>query len=297
MRVFLLLGAFTLAGCGESFSNEVFEEDTRFLEAVPRRALLAIGAPIQMEGTPNALTAAPAELYVSTYKTALGVDRSVFDHLRGIEALVASPPELRTPTQRIWGPFVHPLDPLEYRFVMTQEGEAFAYAYELRLAGAEADYVPWISGVFEGEERRGEITFHFDDTAALTGAPTRGEAHATYAVDAEGGVELTLELRDFAEAEEPRKEVRVAYTRTPSGFGDFEFAARDEQGTPVELRSRWGPEGAGRADVLLRSTPEVVVSECWDETFVQVWRSLPEVGEEGACAFADEALATRVSLP
>ncbi len=264
-----------LGGCGETFSNAAFEADERFLGAVPRSADLGIGVPVGGEATPGALTAEPAELYVATYQTALRVDREVLGLLRDIEKLVESPPLLRADDSRIWGPFVHPLDPYEASFAMTEVDGAFEFAYQRRLAGRDGPWETPLSGRYDPRERRGELEVP--------------RARAAYAFGEDRALELEL---DASEAASP---FRLALSRAPDGAGDMELATVDEDGIAVELRSRWRADGAGRADLVWHGPRgDATLGECWGPSFAQVWRSTPEVGAEAACAFPGQALPGRV---
>jgi len=295
----LLLLPSLLAGCGGEFSNELFGEDERFLTAVPSAAELSLSAPTPgvEEGETGTLRqglAPPrAELYTITRRITLDIDRSVGHHLRDVGRLVAEPPAERTPTRREWGPFTHPLDPLEARFVMEEtDPGVFAYALEKRRKGA-GDFTATITGSFEaaGGARQGDgsITFHLDADARLTGSPSGGLVLMDYHLEA-AEARIAVRLADFVEdPEQPALEAAYDYRRHPGG-GEFEFVYAPQDGERVEAKTRWRPDGAGRADGRWFSVVEVVFSECWDTAFSRTYyEATPEVapkeGDPASCAF------------
>lgn len=301
-RTLLTTLALLAAGCGDELSNAVFAEDARFLDAVPRAEALRLAGPGDRGAAEGTLRSAlgeepPAELYVLTRKTILSIDHTVIRHLRDVERLVAGPPAERAPGRRLWGPFRHPLDPLESRFVVTRVADdAFEYALELRPLDA-AEGTPVITGRWapgdDGGAERGRVTFDLDALGRLTGAPARGQVDVTYALDGDGA-RLWIELLDFAPSPDADPQGSAfAYRRGPEG-GEFEFTFRTEAGDPVGVRSRWTADGAGRADARVESAPPVTLTECWDDRFARTFFAEQprgdRAGDPEACPFAEAEL-------
>lgn len=273
MRSLPLLLLLCLVGCGDEFSNAVFETDQRFLDAVPRARDLRLSGPTTDGVVQQALVGERAELYTLTRVTTLQIDRAVFHQLRDVERLVAEPPGERGDDRRVWGPFRHPLDDFESRFVMNREDDGFEYAYEARRDG-DAEFTTVIDGRYD--DGVGALTFH------------SGEAPVTvaYTLEDDGAVDITMEAGDG----------NFAYRREPDGSGEFEMAVRGADDATFELRTRWIPGGEGRADA---KGDDHVVSECWDDAFGRTWydAGVAAEGDSSACPFSDVALPERVSLP
>ncbi len=276
--------ALTLAlvvGCGDEFTNAVFETDQAFLDAVPRARDLRLNGTTLTDGVlQQALVGQRAELYSITRATTLQIDRVVFHQLRDIERLVDEPPSERADDRRAWGPFRHPLDDFESRFVMTRDDLGFAYAYEARIDDGEFTAV--IDGRFQPEGPRagtGEMTFDVAD----------GAFSVSYALDETGGVDIAMASVDG----------NFAYRREADTSGEFEMAVRGEEGETFEMRTRWVAGGSGRADARSSKNEAVVVSECWDDAFGRTWYDvgLLSEGDVETCAFQDAALPERVTLP
>lgn len=289
----LLLLALT-TGCGDAFSNAVFDTDQAFLDAVPRARDLRLTGPLAEDGViRQALIGQTAELYAVTRSTTLQVDRAVFHQLREVERLVAEPPTERGEDRRVWGPFRHPLDDFETRFVMTRADGAFEYAYQTRPASGGGDFEVAIDGRFDPERSRvgaGQLTFHL-------GA---GAFTVTYVLEEDGSVDMELAARALDGDGDTGYDANYAYRRDAGGTGDFEMAVRGANGDTFELRTRWTAAGPGRADVRGGDGVRThMVSECWDAVFARTWYDAGalEEGDAGSCAFAEAALPERVSLP
>ncbi|MBM4321373.1 MAG: hypothetical protein FJ125_15880 [Deltaproteobacteria bacterium] len=322
----LLLLALSAAagGCGDEYTNAVFDEDTAFLAAVPLARELALSAPwweggavavghgSGLAGRQQALgegdgdhdgedgrgldegaaigEAAPtSELYRNTRGLTLGLDQGVFWLLRPLDEVIAEPPALRLPDRRIWGPCRHPLDPAESRLVVQRQGEGvYGYVLEQRLVvqgpGAttgQQGFAAVLSGEFSPEAagvRRGAgaITFDLDQAARFALTPGRGLVHAEYE-KRRWQLALRLWLQRFSVSpEEAPLDAALDLLRYADGSGDLEWAARDEQGQLILLRSRWLPDGSGRGDLQLLAgaggEPLYQVSECWGTSFAQVYR-------------------------
>lgn len=302
MRAHALLLLSLVPACGGEFTNDLFDEDARFLDAVPRTTELSLSAPAAEEdGTGTAQSALGPEratLYLITRRVTLDLDAHVVHRLRDVARLVAGPPTVREPARREWGPLSHPLDPLEARFVMeeTARGE-FDYALDKRAKGA-ADWTATITGSFDAvggaRQGRGSLAVDLDAEAGLTAAPARGLATLDYELG-DGEAHIGLRLERFArEPGEPRVDATYDYHRHPAG-GELGFAYEEAGGEQVEARSRWQADGAGRADGIWHARVDVAFSECWDAAFLRTFYDAtpggrPPEGDEGDCVFAERRL-------
>ncbi len=300
-RAFALTLGLLAAGCGDELSNAVFDDDARFLAAVPRAAFLRVGGADE-DGVRRAALSEEglAPYYVATRRATLDLDRAIVGHLRQVEALVAEGPAVRDGDRRVWGPFRHALDPLESRFVVDRtDDDTYAYALEMATVGTE-DRAATITGAWTGEapgEGRGEIVFDLDALARLTGSASRGRLEAAYARRGDESI-VWLELVDFAEAPDaPRRDLSAAWRRHPGG-GELEFGYTDRD-TLVGVRSRWRSDGAGRADARAEADPPVDVTECWDASFRLVYAAVGarSEGDPATCAFAERELPGKIAAP
>jgi len=184
------------------------------------------------------------------------------------------------------------------------EAGLFSYALEKRPAGTE-EWSAVVSGSYEsaGGPRQGggSLTFDLDASAQLSRTPARGLVVVDYEL-APGRAELALRLVGFSEEPgEAPKDAAFDYRRSPEG-GLFEFGFPSEEGGWVEVRSRWRPDGAGRADGRVLGEETLLFSECWDERFVRTWHTWTQAPEEPAdapegCVFGELELPEHVAAP
>jgi hypothetical protein len=102
---------------------------------------------------------------------------------------------------------------------------------------------------------------------------------------------------------QPGKLVDVDYKfmQNPGADGSMDFlynvpANATSAGGLGKVKSRWLWSGAGRSDVSATATDSTLtytVSECWDENYASVYKSVPlstsatdNYGSESSCAFA-----------
>ncbi len=210
----------------------------------------------------------------------------------------------------IWGPWTETLNPSEFRLTVREDTDG-SYLWSLegrrKADGPTAVYQAVVAGdAMPGAvEHRGSGVFTMDfDTAEqldpagndaagsldvvydLTGDPAWvSMGFETFAPTPEGGVELATFSYEYSELSD--------------GSGDFQFgihADLDDNGSAWEnadIRSRWLPSGAGRADVTIvggdAGEITIDVSECWDPAFGRVYYTdsvgwQPTEGDAGSCA-------------
>jgi hypothetical protein len=311
VRPSILASLLTLAasGCGDEFSNRLFDEDAAFVAALPALQELRL-SPALGEGLgtkAQALGAQTAELYLATRSFTLAVDAEVFGTLRGLGDGIALPPTERTADSRRWGPFAGALDPLESQLRIERVDERFVYAFEQRPRRTEAPFVAVITGEFEPGQGlgrgRGSLGFDLDAMRRLGSSFGSGLVVAVFERD-EAMQTLDLDFRGFAARQgEPRADILARSVRVSGQEGDLQWTSQDAEGRTWELRSRWQEDGAGRGDLRLHTLEgPVVLSECWDTHFERVYRAAepefePHVGDPLACVFADRRLPEFAPLP
>ncbi|TNE85061.1 MAG: hypothetical protein EP330_27035 [Deltaproteobacteria bacterium] len=211
----------------------------------------------------------------------------------------------------VWGPFGSGLDPAETVLFVTHETEEGLYSWVIgaRPRNTEDEWTPIVVGQVgdDGthEDHEGWFAFDFDAAAELD--PTmdlRGRFVSEYAVSVDG-VSASAAFEDFSEAGNPPGDAVYVYEQDPFGEGSMDLGVRADIGhTALEellvIRSRWTPEGAGRADVIVTEGDlgSLVgsASECWDEHFARVFYADSEswnnpVGDAGSCVFEASSFA------
>lgn len=215
----------------------------------------------------------------------------------------------------IWGPWHEALSPSQYRLTVIQNS-AGAYAWSLegrRVAdGDAAAYESVIAGVAEpGRPHRGAgtIVMDFDTAERLDPAGNDGEGRLEVEYDLETdpasiGMDYTRTAVGGGGAP-AEATAHYEYREASSGAGDFVFAIHgdlDDTGSAAEdaqVRSRWLPTGAGRADIRISAgdlgAQVLIGSECWDSSFARVYWSdslgwAPTEGDAAACAFDQAAM-------
>ncbi len=282
-----------LAGCGDDFSNRLFEDDARFLAAAPAAQTLRIGGPVQGEGfaATALIVEEPAELYVLTRQVTLSLNGLAFGLLHAVDRLVEQVPTTRTADGRTWTLPPHPLDPLDTTFEMQRAGGRYTYA--LRQGRRDRDAAPLtvLSGHFEpradGAAGTGQLTFDLDAARRLGASWGEGLVQVDYTLG-DGRTELAIRLEGVRFADQPVPvDTTYRFERGPDGAGTFDFAFPLEEDGWVIMRSRWDATGAGRADALRpREGGDRRISECWDRQFARSAGSLdPQDSPLPGCAF------------
>ncbi len=297
-----VLAASMLTGCGEEFSNDLFLEDLAFATAVPTAQALEVrGGSVDTVVSPLSRTIGEtSEMYTHTREMSLLIDRRILWHLRDLERVVQSSPDLREPDRRVWGPNRHPLDPMESRLVVTRSQGLYTYAYELRRARSDDQWTQFISGWYEPESDgspggSGAITFELDALAMAKGQPGEGLAHFDYLFTGAGS-RVWFSTRGLVDQEGGVQADVDAYYERGDSQGMLQWTSSQEEGEQIEVVSRWLPTGAGRSDLQWRPTPTgsaTYVTECWDPSFALIYSLIVKgvfidaEGDPAACPFDD----------
>lgn len=224
-----------------------------------------------------------------------------------VHTIVLFPPTVIDGDTYVWGPHSQALDPAEWRLTVTALADG---SYDWLLdgrnkteAGARFETLVGGNAVPGGT---GRFTLDFDAAERVNPRENdgRGVIGASYDVPART-LHLDVDtIEDHGGTATP-VHYDYAYREAADGGGDMQFSifADTEDAGPLPeeatLRSRWLHDGAGRADIRLRSgdlPAAITASDCWDTRFLRVYYTdsaqwQPTEGDPAACAF------TNVNLP
>ncbi|MBU0553659.1 hypothetical protein KKF91_01425 [Myxococcota bacterium] len=273
--------------CGEPFSNDVFEDDARFIEAAPRMRVFRLSRGLGEDARFPLLAAEPAVLYTATRAALMDVDEHALSLLREIDDLVEAPPDYRAVDARAWSPPRGALDPLESRLSVTRQGATMSATLTRRRPGGA--WRPLITAEAEDEATRGAFHLDLDAAAALGLGSTRGQVEVRFNREATR-LRMALSFSDYQPRPEasPYDTYMIFEIDDEAGLLDYGFP--DEDGGWIDLRARWLNTGAGRAQAALRGEVELIWEACWDASFQEVYAASGGVEGGGASACAIEAL-------
>ncbi len=288
--------------CASSLVACVKQEDapTDLQRAIPTADQVRIKLPGGADRTVGQL----ADWYVATR----GVTRT-FNGGAGwvlvlIHTIVQYPVTTVSGDTYTWGPWSDALDPAEYKLDVRDMGDG-TYAYQLSgrsktEAGAQFEVI--IDG--DADPRPGDLKgngqFLIDFDAGKRVNPIDSDPDARGTVDvrydlAARHLDLTIMSTD---AQGQPVLADYAYNETLDGGGDMIFSVdADAGGTSlaenVILRSRWQPDGEGRADARLSGgdlATGATASECWNGSFRRTFYTdsvnfAPTEGDVAQCAF------------
>ena len=298
------------AGCGSPSGRS-----GSFLDALPSKQTLEVTAPTAH--APAALKAGSAaalgetaSLYVLTRQTTAQVNGLVGGALDTLAAIARTPPAAVGANSAAWGPITDALSPVAGRLVVTRVAPG-AHTFDLDLrpkSGSDADFRPFLQGASTGAgpggPSQGSFAVDFDLAHQLdpVANAAQGTLVAGWAV-APDHHEVEVHLGDVHVGSDAPATADIASVLQPDGSGSLVFEARANLlGAPDTLeagqvRSRWIPTGAGRADVAVHggdAADGVLITECWDASFDRVYArgATPDggVSSEGnpdACAFSE----------
>lgn len=220
-----------------------------------------------------------------------GVNRGVGAVLGLVHRITRHAPTQVQGNSAIWGPHTQDLNPNTWKLTVTKTG---AQAYEYKLEGKaktaqDSAYVTVLSGVHSpavdanGDAvpgfGAGQFLLDFDQAQTL---PEHGEdvgtADVTYSrPDASSDTAVDVVFTQVMDKEtQTRVDAAYAFTRKAQQGGTFDFSINknlDVATSGIEhltIRSRWQPDGAGRADVKATGgdlTADATANECWDSNF------------------------------
>jgi hypothetical protein len=308
-----VLTAVLAAGC-------IQEVDHPIREALPTAEQVAIklpGATAEATSSPgqgrSALVGETASYYIVTRAVTLTLNGGAAWVLILVHTVVQFPPTTVADTVYTWGPYSGPLDPAEWKLVVTDNLDG-SYDWELDGhskidPGSAWEAVVTGNAVPGAEPHRGSGSFFMDFDAGERVNPidndARGNIAVTYDLENRDGTQASLDMHIASTADDGTPvSFDYHYAESVDRAGDFEFRIHgdlDDGGSLAEeaaIRSRWTADGQGRADVIAGGGDlgdlTVTASECWSTTFARVfyedsvnWQ--PTEGDEGQCVFAEAA--------
>lgn len=298
------------AGCGQATGSS-----ESFLTGLPSRQTLEVTAPsghapAALGARSPALLGETASLYVLTRQMTGQVNGAVGGALDTLGAIARTPPAAVGPDSAAWGPLTDALSPVAGRLVVVRFGPG-AHTFRLDLrpkSSGDADFQTFLQGASTGAApggpSQGSFSVDLDLAHQLDPVANPGEGHLvagwTVAPDHR---EVQIHLVDVHAAADPPATAEIASVMRADGSGSLVFDAQANLvGSPASLeagqvRSRWMPTGAGRADVEVHGGDAAdgsQVTECWDASFGRVYAqgSAPDggvisEGDASACAFGE----------
>jgi len=309
--------ALVAPACGDEASSSAESTAvTAMRQALPDAATMSIQMPQQA-----ALVPEQATFYGFTRAVTLQVNGLVRDITNVLEDVTAlAPTTTDGATYAIWGPWTDALSPATYR-VRVDLALDGSYAYLVQgwpKTATEADAVTLLSGRHvpgaAAPHGAGAWTYHLTVAHALDPLAQRhtGDIAIAYTLADARALEVT-----FTDLQGPDVPLATSalyrYTDAADGSGTFDYTSNldihaDHDATLdrrelLQVRSRWLPDGPGRADVLathgdLPAGVQVDLTECWDAAFQRtfVTWAFPGAdvtdGDPAACPFADRQLPT-----
>ena len=290
-------------GCGGAGT----ESSESFLTALPSRKTLEITAPTAhapaalSEGSAAAV-GETASLYVLTRQMTGQVNGFVGGALDTLGAISRTPPAATGPDAAAWGPFTDALSPVAGRLIIARVGPgAHIFRLDLRSkSGTDADYEPFLQGASTGASPAGPSQGSFSVDLDLAhrldpvAKPTQGHVVAGWAVTP-GQREVQVHLGDVHRPNDPPSSADISSVLRADGSGSLVFDAHAN--LVGQVRSRWDPSGAGRADVEVHggdAADGAQVTECWDTRFDRVYANgvapyggTASEGDPSACVFGE----------
>jgi len=293
----------------------VQDPSTTVGSAIPRAQDVRVNLP-ENDGAAQAALGELSEYYALTRGISAEFNAGAAFVLILVHAIVQHPATTIDGTTYTWGPYSEPLAPAEWRLVVTDNLDG-SYAWSLdgrsKIAGA-TEFDTAIAGLaIEGADPHrgsGNFALDFDVLKALDpiehADSNGGMVEVTYDLENRDGTQasLTMHIEAANDAGEPIV-ADYLYAENEDRSGDFQFSLPvdvNEDGSALEdvvLRSRWLADGSGRGDARVTggdAGAEVVeASQCWDTSFRTVYEVsthdfMPESGDAGQCAFADQDL-------
>ena len=291
--------ALALTACGTTFTDEPWQEDADFVNALPGAEQLDLVLPGQLtsEACAQADASTFACLTVEAIDTTVGLTSVVAeltDVIRG------ETPSERGEDHRVWGPgdWVADLPGVFVRVEMSRSPTRSTYSWAYQLS--DSSQGPWTGELLSGTHQAGEVevaagsgdlVFDMDGFADFRGTSGGGTIVIAYDVRDLTWLQLDTDVQTFTWQALADGGGEVTYD---SAF-DLVGGSADEQ---FDLLARLTPTGEGRGDALASGGVSgggvATASECWAADGQLTWHTdefgwLDDSGDEGACAFADPA--------
>lgn len=298
------------------------DDGSDFATGVPRASTVAMSVPgadgkaITVESGSYALLGETAEWYKVTRNVSFVVNAGALAVGTLVRLVTDYPPTAVDADLATWGPWQGPLDPIEWKVTVTRLA---AHQYHYTFQGRDkhdqtAAYQTVLSGNHaagldaQGFELEGfgsgDFVLDWDARALLPQADANiGTASYTYShAGPSTVVHIAAQFKQVKDDDHPGRRVDVNYdfVQTPGADGSMDFiydgpATKTVEGGVAKVKSRWLWSGAGRSDVSMVPTNaniDYTVSECWDSSYLSVYKATPlsastddNYGSATACAF------------
>jgi hypothetical protein len=293
-----------------------------FSTGVPRASTVLMSVPgsdsraVTVESSTHALLGETAEWYKRTRDVTVSVNAGALAVGALVKLVTDYPPTTVSADSAVWGPWKGPLDPVEWKVTVTRIApHEYQYTFEGRDKHDQvAAFVTVLSGTHtagvdaQGMEMEGfgAGTFVLDwDARASLPQPDGNIGTVTYTYSHVGPaavVNIAAAFKQVKDDNQPGKRIDVnyAFVQNPGAEGSMDFvynvpADSNSAGGLGKVKSRWLWSGAGRSDVSLVPTNlnlTYTVSECWDVSYLSVYKSTPlstkaddNYGKQSDCAF------------
>ncbi len=281
-----------LAGCGEPFSNAMFEEDILYLEALPSDVLYLktpeetanpVARPGEASAEPRDTDVCdPDLLRTFTVQTAETLNSYIYNLLTLLDKIRSNPPSQRTENSRVWGPFPVPDSDVYVRLEVTRGQTLFSYEVTLSYDPEDMNDVV-LSGFFRpgstADEGAGQFSYAFTIHQAYfpDDVKVAGNMDVTYSTLGPR-VTVDADLNDIVRPGQEPVDALYAYDAPGDGSGLFFFSqpvevvgpAAGEPQLPEQgsVWSGWHEDGWGRSDIRYDggNLGDKVVGgvECWN---------------------------------
>jgi hypothetical protein len=281
------------------------DDGSEFATGVPRASTVAMSVPgsdskaITVESGSYALLGETAEWYKTTRNVSFVVNAGALAVGALVRLVTDYPPTTVGADAGVWGPWQGPLDPIEWKVTVTRLApHQYHYTFEGRDKNDKtAAYQTVLSGnhtagldaqdlELEGFGS-GDFVLDWDARALLPQADSNvGTAAYTYSHTGPAAVvHVAAQFKQVKDDDHPGRRVDVSYAfvQNPGADGSMDFiynapATKPLDGGVGKVKSRWLWSGAGRSDVSLvptNSNVNYTVSECWNTSYLSVYKSTP----------------------
>ena len=325
----LVLGTLVAQGC---VLKQKESDASKFQEVIPQAEAVQVAGPEDGQaagsGTQSIQSDEPwadgpwAKWYGFTRHVRKGVNGVTGVILGSVWILVHTQPTNVSDKQATWGPYTDALEPVAWRFRITQVGDK-EYDYFLegrpKASKSESDYLQVLTGKgwAKGHPNHGDGFFEIDLDKAKELDPFEhqgdsGTLKVTHDLPPNITTNIDAQPRSITAEVHPANTeqwFKATSNSKQDGTGTLfidAFADADDsnmtQPENITFKSQWTAQGAGRADVNISggdvpdAVSPVTAVECWGNDFYRVYYkdsidySAAE-GEASQCAFSTPAQA------
>jgi len=286
-----------VVGCGGLEPASWMEQDEAFVVAVPDEARTQMGKPRALQARDDGDTALTLQVLDPVVDA---LNAMTLDLLGVLDEIVSVPPTERTEDTRRWGPNYVAEYGITYQLDVRLEGDTYLYEMLLDLGDTGEATNSVMAGSYTPDgDAAGAGGFDLLGVVLEAMLPVSGVS-GTLAVDHQvdgAALGIGMDLRGLEADDIDDLLVPDVYTYGEAADGgqmcflagvDWMDGAATEQ---LLVLSRWGADGAGRADGTLSGgdlADPIEMIECWDDTgrATYWWDSaglFPTTGDPDAC--------------